>query len=232
MWAMNAWAAVLLNGRGRYSRKSDAVMSQTWTDRTLALAAVFHTAALVQTIARQGTVPPSEFTILIDSIFCTDPPNTLAVYGGHAHHLKRGLTLLWEQLSGRTARDPEITSYIVALLHLERQLSKRPGMIEELTTGIERAKIQATHFDTTHSNVIANLAGLYAATISTLQPRILVNGEPNHLSNTENANKIRALLLAGIRAAVLWRQCGGRRWQLLFQRGSLIREARQLAESE
>jgi high frequency lysogenization protein len=44
-----------------------------------------------------------------------------------------------------------------------------------------------------------------------LSPRIMVNGDPAHLNNPENANRIRALLLAGIRAAMLWRQSGGGR---------------------
>ena len=34
----------------------------------------------------------------------------------------------------------------------------------------------------------------------------------------QNADLIRALLLAGIRAAFVWRQSGGARWKLIFQR--------------
>ena len=33
------------------------------------------------------------------------------------------------------------------------------------------------------------------------------------------------LLLAGIRAALLWRQAGGNRWKLLLERGKLQRQA-------
>ena len=56
----------------------------------------------------------------------------------------------------------------------------------------------------------------------------MVNGSQVHLNNPENANRIRALLLAGIRAAILWRQSGGSRWKLLVQRNALLREARSL----
>jgi len=38
-------------------------------------------------------------------------------------------------------------------------------------------------------------------------------------------NKIRALLLAGIRSAMLWRQCGGSRWRFIFFRRKIQREA-------
>jgi high frequency lysogenization protein len=36
------------------------------------------------------------------------------------------------------------------------------------------------------------------------------------------ANRIRACLLAGVRAARLWRQVGGSRWQLIFSRGRYL----------
>ena len=56
----------------------------------------------------------------------------------------------------------------------------------------------------------------------------MVNGDPVHLNNSENANRIRALLLAGIRAATLWRQSGGGRLTLLLRRNPLLLETRML----
>jgi len=72
-----------------------------------------------------------------------------------------------------------------------------------------------------HPNVVANLASLYQDTISSFSFRIQVTGDPRHLQNSENAAKIRALLLAGIRSAMLWRQKGGKRWHLLFFKSRL-----------
>ncbi len=43
------------------------------------------------------------------------------------------------------------------------------------------------------------------------------------------ADIIRALLLAGIRAAFLWRQLGGRRWRLLLQRKKLLQASQNLS---
>ena len=42
------------------------------------------------------------------------------------------------------------------------------------------------------------------------------------MQQPEVANRVRTLLLAGIRSATLWRQVGGHRWQLLFQRKKLL----------
>ena len=97
-------------------------------------------------------------------------------------------------------------------------------MLAQLADGIDRAKQQAEVFSTTHENVLANLAGLYSDTISTLSPRIMVQGEQVYLNDTLNVNKIRALLLSAIRSAVLWRQKGGTRLQIMFSRKKYLQE--------
>jgi high frequency lysogenization protein len=56
----------------------------------------------------------------------------------------------------------------------------------------------------------------------------MVNGEHVHLTRKENADRIRALLLAGLRAAVLWRQSGGGRLLMLLRYKKLIAEAQRL----
>ena len=60
----------------------------------------------------------------------------------------------------------------------------------------------------------------------------MVNGEHTYLSNDEIAAQIRALLLAGIRAAILWRQSGGSRWRLLFGRGALMHATEKIIHSQ
>ena len=57
------------------------------------------------------------------------------------------------------------------------------------------------------------------------------NGDPNLLNRPEIAARIRALLLAGVRAAVLWHQCGGRRLQLLLQARRTVNTARALLDA-
>jgi len=93
--------------------------------------------------------------------------------------------------------------------------------------------MQSQDTDLRDPELIAELAELYSQTISTLTPRIMVHGDPGVLSGTATRNMIRTLLLAGIRAAVLWRQCGGNRLRLIFGRrgmlescAGLLREAR------
>lgn len=200
-------------------------MSKTIHDRTLALAGVFQSAWLVDQVARTGMVPQAEYETSIASLFEFSPASTEAVFGSR-YEIRRGIQTLAEQLEGsEEKRNLYVMRYAVGLIQLERKLSADKAMLGRISDELEGASHQLRHFGLTHSNVIARLADIYSNTISTLTPRIMVSGENNHLQNQENANKVRALLLAGIRAAVLWNQCGGKRWHLLFQRRKLLNEA-------
>ena len=204
-------------------------MSKTINDRTLALAGLFQTTYLVNQVAKRGMVDSQQFEASINSLFVTDPKTTLEVYGDNMQNVRQGLIVLRNQLGGDASkREVEPTRYMITLLHLERKLARNRNFLSAISEGLERTGKQAEHFSITHPNVIASLADIYANTISTLNPRIMVSGEHGHLQNPDNANKVRALLLAGMRSAVLWRQCGGNRLQLLFQRRALLAEADRL----
>lgn len=205
-------------------------MTHSIADRTLALAALFQATQLVQHVARRGQASDFDIEACIGSLFHLDAPSTEAIYGG-PQQLATGLRALSTRLGARgTTEDLEVTRYVISLLHLERKLVRHSTMLETLRIGIERISNQVNFFSVTHSNVIAALGELYQATISTLQPRVMVGGEPTYLADTARANLIRALLLAGIRAAVLWRQLGGRRWQLFLGRRKILDTAQQLLQ--
>ena len=204
----------------------------TLRDKTLALAGIFQAASLVKAVANRGMADRHDVEMTLRTLFVTDPQDTDEVYG-RVEYLRTGLQTLIDQLEGNGGkRDLDIARYVVGLLHLQRKLKKNRDMLKRVAEGIERARRQSEHYAIDHPNVVANLADTYAETISTLQPRIMVSGEHQHLSNTDNANLIRALLLAGIRSAVLWDQLGGSRWQILLQRRRLVDEARRILDEE
>ncbi len=201
------------------------------SERTLALAGMFQAAALVRSLATTGQVDNSDMEASLETLFVTNPENTLAVYG-RVENLYTGLQTLIQQLNGKAQRDMDIARYVIGLLHLCNKLMKNDTMMSQLAEGVERARSQLAHFPLTHENVIANLAGTYSDTISQLQPKIMVAGDSRYLSDNTNANKVRALLLAGMRSAVLWRQLKGNRWQILLQRNRFIQEAKYLLEEK
>jgi high frequency lysogenization protein len=182
---------------------------------------MFQAVNLVRQIARGEARSQDDTVTCIGSIFNTEPESVIAVYGKPAN-LYTGLDVLEKQLGDNQQRDMELTRYVITLLHLERKLGRKQALLEQIRAGIDKARGQLEFFDMTHSSVIAALAEVYKQSISTLQPRILVSGDQSILSNPENKNMIRALLLAATRAAVLWRQCGGNRFRLLFQRKPLL----------
>lgn len=203
-------------------------MPRTDQDRVIALAGVMQATDQVRRIARRGHIQADDFETCLSSLLQIDAPSSADIYGGIGR-LLTGLRLLEQQL--HNPQDMELTRYVVTLLRLERKLSQRNDLLDILSAGIKDIIQNLAHFPITHSNTIARFADLYLQTLSTLSPRIMVNGVQAHLNNPENANRIRALLLAGVRAARLWRQCGGSRWSLLLRRNVLLRETRLLLAS-
>lgn len=204
-------------------------MNHTLTESTIALAAIFQAAQLVQEVSRQGRKINRACEASIHSLFMLDADSTDEIYGG-IDGVQLGLQTLVDHLgeNSKNRRDIELTRYVLALIYLERKLAKNREMLDKISRGITTATGQVEYFSETHVNVISSLADLYQQTISTLLPRIMVKGEPVILNVQENANLIRVLLLAGIRAAVLWRQCGGSRLQFIFKRKAIVNTAREL----
>jgi high frequency lysogenization protein len=202
--------------------------SDQQVDRVVALAGAFQAACLVQQVARQGSPESASYGASIASVLVTDAESTAEVYGGLAGvHL--GLELLGRQFWRRGGQmDMEVLRYVIGLTYLERKLSRQRNLLDDISAGIQRAKSQAELYGATHDNVIANLAGLYSDSVSLLGPRILVHGDRRYLDNPRNAERIRALLLAGIRSVVLWRQKGGTRPQLILSRRAILRTCQSL----
>ena len=197
-------------------------------DRVLALAGVFQACALVRQIAHEGRTDASAFEASIKSLLVVDAPDVPSVYGGVAG-VRLGLEVLAFLFQApHQQRDAEIAKYALAIMHLERKLLKRADLMDILAQGIRRAQEQAEMFGPLHENVIASLAHLYQETVSTIPPKIVVSGAQGHLMAAGNPEKVRALLLAAMRSAILWRQKGGRRWHILFQRQAQVKAAREI----
>jgi high frequency lysogenization protein len=195
------------------------------TNQTIALAGIAQACSLVHHFATTGNADAGAFEASIGSLLKIDSSSVLDVFGD-LKGIQFGLQQLDLQLGGKALTNPEQARYAAQLVYLQKQLAKRSDLLETIHVGIAKAQAQAEHFGVLHANVQANLADLYHSTVSTLQPRIMVLGDQQYLGAQNTVNKIRALLLAGIRATLLWRQCGGSRWKLLLFRKKIQDEAR------
>lgn len=200
------------------------------SDQTLALAGLTLCVRLVRNVARNGSVDADDLETCIGSLLKINADSVEDVYGG-AKRLHSALTLLERQLGSPETVDTEMARYAAALVYLEGKYQRQTAMQKTVRLGLERATAQAAHFGVTHENVLANIAEIYQNSISQLSPRIVVVGEQRFLENPANANQIRALLLAGIRSAWLWRQCGGGRLGFLLNRRKLRDEAKRLLQA-
>lgn len=203
----------------------------SYEEQALALGGIFEAALQVDKLARSGQYAEGPVSCLLQSIVERSPENTLAVYGGSHHQIRGGLQALEAMLDRDTAAlQRDALRYSMNLIALERQLSKRDDMLNVLSQRLDQAENQIRHFGLLHDNVAASLGGTYQDTLSTLRMRIQVHGDMRYLQQPDVANRIRALLLAGIRSALLWRQVGGHRWQLLVSRRKLLEATRSILQ--
>lgn len=194
--------------------------------RVIAFAGVLQGCRLVHELANDGRADAAAAQTSIASIFRIDADDAGAVFGGIGG-LRLGLETLIAQTDGGRRNLP-VTRLVLGVLRLQRRLMRNPRMNAQLRAGIERVQRQVDHFGCEHPTVQLRLAELYVETLSQLRPRVMVHGNPQHLGNAQVVAQIRSLLLAAVRAAVLWRQVGGSQLRLLVRRREYAMLARGL----
>jgi len=197
------------------------------SQRAAALAALTQAVYLVDRIARKGIVDAEDCTVLLNSLFCethAGQPVT-DLYGG-ANQLHTGIRICTRLLQGGDLQQAKsLMVYSGGLMTLERRLGKDTATRQKLASGMQRISAQHQYFgDAMHRNVVAAVADLYGQTISKMKPRIIVRGKSEFLSQSANTQRVRALLMAGLRAAHFWHQHGGGHISLLLRRKAIIRE--------
>ncbi|BCX87804.1 high frequency lysogenization protein [Methylomarinovum tepidoasis] len=204
-------------------------MLQSTRNQAIALAGLSQAIDLVQQVAKTGEPDEGAMATSIASALKIDAASVEDVYGG-LKNLHPGLEVLRRQLGAQGQIDPEHARYSAQLMLLQGKLSADAEAQKGVRAGVERAAAIAGDQDVPDETVLEILADTYHQNISPLGPRIIVTGERRHLSERSNAYRIRALLLAGVRSALLWRQCGGARWKLLFNRKRLLHEVDSLLQ--
>ncbi len=196
-------------------------------EQITALGGVFQAAALVDKLAHSGQVSDAALAYMLKTLLVRNPETTLDVYGGDDLGLRDGYKLLLAVLERETNNLPrESLRYVVSMLSLERQFSRRDDLLEIAGKRIPKIEQQVELYGISSDNIASSFGSLYQDTISTFKQRIQVHGDMRFLQQEATAAKVRALLFAGIRSARLWGQLGGGRWHLLTKRGSMLNELR------
>lgn len=200
-------------------------MRKSTENQVLALSAILEAATLVDELANEGRCDQARMEILLNSLFSLESDSLEAIYGGRAA-LAPGLQALMEQYASNSMPSVNVARYQMALIQLQRRLMRDQPMMQKLRDGIGNAQtLRDMNGNELNQTVIGRMASIYQDTISQLTPRVIVKGKPVYLQSQDRSEQIRALLLAGIRAAVLWEQAGGSRWSLLFGRRAYLESA-------
>lgn len=188
--------------------------------RVYALAGLAQALKQVRRIAETGQAEAAVLKTALDSVFRIDADSPDAVYDG-VESLQPGLRLVQEYLGSR-GQDDLLPRLALSVSQLERRFVRDASVAQRVHDGILAAQPAAAQLGSTHPDVLAELGSLYADTVSQLRPRVLVQGNPHYLGQADIVAEIRAVLLASLRSAVLWRQMGGSPWDLLLRRREML----------
>lgn len=202
-------------------------MTQT-EQQVIALAGILQATYLVDQIARTGAADSASTNGILHSLFVFNTDEPLAVYGG-LHNVQLGLRILRDLLAGQRRDEYRgCIRYGLGILHLEKLLAGDSKMQGTIRNRLQHTEKNLEHFSQDINRIASNIAAIYQDTISHMKYRIQITGSLQQLQNNHNADRIRALLLAAIRSAWLWRRVHGSRWQLLFSRRRLLKATESL----
>ena len=194
-------------------------------ERTLALAGVFQATELVRQAAHHGTWSGYAASSCLHSLFQLEAESIAEIYGGAAK-MRLGVETMLAVLQGDN-RYADSLRYTVGLLQVEKKF-RRSGKLQD-AVGNQLQEISGEGLDLEQHEredlQAHDISELYSNTISKLSPRIVVNGKPQYLKNDRTVDWVRTLLMAGLRSATLWNQLGGGRFELMFGRKKIIKDA-------
>ncbi len=192
-------------------------MSDVERDRTLALAGVLQSAYLADQLACTGHAPAEEFSALLNSLFIFDPQTTPEVFSGAAGvHL--GLKTMDRLLTAGLTSQPVVLSYASQLMKLQAKLLQNKELFSQLQYELKQESQRGAHGDAALARRCRAIDTIYQQTVSNLDFRIRLRGNPERLAQLAVVARIRVSLLAGLRCCLLWRQLGGHVVQLLWKR--------------
>lgn len=191
-------------------------------ERSIALAGILQANRGVQSLAREGFVDDGILQTGLKSILVLDAMNTPSVYGG-IESLESGLNILANgMLQSAAAQDVELLRYTMQIMQLQLTLSRDREKMTSFAVDVERLSSHEGQ------DLIDACSDVYQKHLSVIQPQILVQGEENHLGRHDIPPKVRALLLASLRSAVLWQQKGGTRFKMVWERTRMQNAAKTL----
>lgn len=189
---------------------------------TLALGGAFQTILLIKSLAKTGKADENAIETSINTIYKLQSEDAESIYGDFST-ITLGLQEVVKFFDlEKKKQDPDIMRYLLSFIYLERKLMRNAKVRDKLEKRITQMEHQKRYFEPLHPTILSNLADIYSEAVSDLNYQIQIVGRATYLNRQDIIDKIRALLLAGLRSTVLWKQMGGNRWQLIFGRKQIL----------
>ena len=183
-------------------------------NETISLGAIYQACNEIKKIAWQGEINNNIIEPLINSVYQTTSEEIEDVFIS-IKRLNSGLDFLRRQLVGDAfSRDGEVSRYFEAIGILVKNMNKKDDVLNKLRTELTTQSMPINE-DNLDQHALF-LSELYLSTISTVEPRIIVNGDNKYLTDKKNAAMIRSLLLCAIRSYILWQQSGGSKFRIFI----------------
>ena len=190
------------------------MFKQELKNETISLGAIYQACNEIKKIAWQGEINNNIIEPLINSVYQTTSEEIEDVFIS-IKRLNSGLDFLRRQLVGDAfSRDGEVSRYFEAMGILVKNMNKKDDVLNKLRTELTKQSMPINE-DNLDQHALF-LSELYLSTISTVEPRIIVNGDNKYLTDKKNAAMIRSLLLCAIRSYILWQQSGGSKFRIFI----------------
>ncbi len=206
--------------------------TEAFKNQCIAMAAIIQAAHIADEIAVTGQYSEKHIKASANSVFSIDTSNLTEIYPDLSE-LKLGLQNLISIFNdGKTYTKSRVVRYTFAIIQLQLILEKDSNMLMQVHEKLRIQNDQATDAVESIFNRCFRAAEIYSTTLSKLRFKIHITGNREFISENNNEKIIRAMLLAGVRAAFLWHHFGGRRWKLFFQRRKMVEVARNLSKNQ
>ena len=190
------------------------MFKQELKNETISLGAIYQACNEIKKIAWQGEINNNIIEPLINSVYQTTSEEIEDIFI-NIKRLNSGLDFLRRQLVGDAfSRDGEVSRYFEAIGILVKNMNKKDEVLNKLRTELTKQSMPINE-DNLDQHALF-LSELYLSTISTVEPRIIVNGDNKYLTDKKNAAMIRSLLLCAIRSYILWQQSGGSKFRIFI----------------
>ena len=184
----------------------------------------------VQQIAWKAHYDYPTIDLCLNSLFARNPDTYSEIFGS-VNQLRPGLILLRTSFTDKHDKQAlERARYMVNLMMISKTFKENNALGKQVGTTLSLLDEAANHLSDQRDYVIERIAQLYQNTISPLNPRVIVYGDPQILKDDANAAAIRAMLFAGLRCALLWYQAGGNQLNLLIGKSKYLSSINQMLD--